>query len=127
MQNPSLPFRAERAGPAAEPWDGEVGVSASALESPTSPRPSPSRPSDSRGAERELPARTPRILRVLCGEAFLFSLPHRLTGEQKGSPMTLLVKDANTTVQSLSTVTDGSGNLVPAHAPASTNAQGIAI
>jgi len=41
--------------------------------------------------------------------------------------MTLLVKDANTSVQSLSTVTDGSGNLVPAHAPASTNAQGIAI
>jgi len=40
--------------------------------------------------------------------------------------MTLLVKDANTSVQSLSTVTDGSGNLVPAHAPASTNAQGIA-
>jgi hypothetical protein len=40
--------------------------------------------------------------------------------------MTLLVKDANTTVQSLSTVTDGSGNLVPAHAPASTNAQGVA-
>ena len=40
--------------------------------------------------------------------------------------MTLLVKDANTTVQSLSTVTDGNGNLVPAHAPASTSAQGIA-
>ena len=40
--------------------------------------------------------------------------------------MTLLVKDANTTVQSLSTVTDGSGNLVPAHAPAVTNAQGVA-
>jgi hypothetical protein len=121
MQNPSLPFRAEREGPAAEPWEGEVGASASALESPTSPQPSPPP-----GAERELPARTPRILRVLCGEAFLFSLPHRLTGEQKGSPMTLLVKDANTSVQSLSTVTDGSGNLVPAHAPASTNAQGIA-
>src|SRR3954453_9224476 len=40
--------------------------------------------------------------------------------------MTLLVKDANTSVQSLSTVTDGSGNLVPAHAPAATNAQGVA-
>jgi hypothetical protein len=40
--------------------------------------------------------------------------------------MTLLVKDANTTVQSLSTVTDGNGNLVPVHAPASTNAQGVA-
>jgi hypothetical protein len=40
--------------------------------------------------------------------------------------MTLLVKDANTTVQSLATVADASGNLVPAHAPASTNAQGIA-
>jgi hypothetical protein len=40
--------------------------------------------------------------------------------------MTLLVKDANTTVQSLATVTDGSGNLVPAHAPAATNAQGVA-
>jgi hypothetical protein len=38
--------------------------------------------------------------------------------------MTLLVKDANTTVQSLSTVTDGNGNLVPLHAPASTNPQG---
>ena len=40
--------------------------------------------------------------------------------------MTLLVKDANTTVQSLSTVTDGNGNLVPLHAPAGTNTQGVA-
>ena len=40
--------------------------------------------------------------------------------------MTLLVKDANTAVQSLSTVTDGNGNLVPLHAPASTNVQGTA-
>ena len=40
--------------------------------------------------------------------------------------MTLLVKDANTTVQSLSTVIDGNGNLVPLHAPASTNTQGVA-
>jgi hypothetical protein len=36
--------------------------------------------------------------------------------------MTLLVKDANTTVQSLSTAIDGNGNLVPLHAPAATNA-----
>src|SRR3977135_1574117 len=43
-----------------------------------------------------------------------------------GVPMPLLVKDANTSVQSLSTVTDGSGNLVPLHAPAVTNAQGVA-
>src|SRR5579863_10093927 len=40
--------------------------------------------------------------------------------------MTLLVKDANTTVQSLSTEVDGNGNLVPVHAPAATNAQGLA-
>ena len=33
--------------------------------------------------------------------------------------MTLLVKDANTTVQSLSTEVDGNGSLVPLHAPAS--------
>ncbi len=33
--------------------------------------------------------------------------------------MTLLVKDANTTTQSLSTGLDSSGNLVPVHAPAS--------
>ncbi|HWB50190.1 MAG TPA: hypothetical protein VG651_13850 [Stellaceae bacterium] len=33
--------------------------------------------------------------------------------------MTLLVKDANTTVQPLSTEVDGSGSLVPLHAPAS--------
>jgi hypothetical protein len=33
--------------------------------------------------------------------------------------MTLLVKDANTTVQSLATEPDGSGNLVPLHAAAS--------
>jgi hypothetical protein len=33
--------------------------------------------------------------------------------------MTFLVKDANTTVQSLSTALDASGNLVPLHAPAS--------
>ena len=40
--------------------------------------------------------------------------------------MTLLVKDANTTIQSLSTAIDGSGNLVPVHAPATTSAQGVA-
>src|SRR5579864_5874340 len=39
--------------------------------------------------------------------------------------MTLLVKDANTTIQSLSTEPDGSGNLVPVHVPASVN-QGVA-
>ncbi|HVB18342.1 MAG TPA: hypothetical protein VNF04_17560 [Stellaceae bacterium] len=39
--------------------------------------------------------------------------------------MTLLVKDANTTVQSLSTEIDGGGNLVPVHAPASTDTQGV--
>jgi hypothetical protein len=33
--------------------------------------------------------------------------------------VTLLVKDANTTTQSLSTGSDSSGNLVPLHAPAS--------
>jgi hypothetical protein len=40
--------------------------------------------------------------------------------------MTLLVKDANTTVQSLATQIDGNGNLVPLHAPAVTSAQGVA-
>ena len=40
--------------------------------------------------------------------------------------MTLLVKDANTTIQSLSTAIDGNGNLVPVHAPAATSAQGVA-
>jgi hypothetical protein len=40
--------------------------------------------------------------------------------------MTLLVKDANTTIQALSTVLDGSGNLVPLHASAVTNPQGVA-
>ncbi|HVC50509.1 MAG TPA: hypothetical protein VND87_00660 [Stellaceae bacterium] len=39
--------------------------------------------------------------------------------------MTLLIKDANTAVQSLSIVTDGSGNMVPVHAPASTDTQGV--
>jgi hypothetical protein len=39
--------------------------------------------------------------------------------------MTLLVKDANTIVQALSTEIDGSGNLVPIHAPASV-VQGVA-
>jgi hypothetical protein len=39
--------------------------------------------------------------------------------------MTLLVKDANTVVQSLATESDGSGNLVPLHAPAVTSAQGV--
>jgi hypothetical protein len=32
--------------------------------------------------------------------------------------LTLLVKDANTTIQSISTQTDVAGNLVPVHAPA---------
>src|SRR5215213_9888127 len=41
--------------------------------------------------------------------------------------MTLLVKDANTSVQSLATVVDGNGNLVPLHASAATDAQGIAV
>ena len=40
--------------------------------------------------------------------------------------MTLLVKDANTSVQSLSTVIDGNGALVPVHTPAAANAQGVA-
>lgn len=40
--------------------------------------------------------------------------------------MTLLVKDANTTVQSLATASDGNGSLVPLHAPAASDAQGIA-
>lgn len=40
--------------------------------------------------------------------------------------MTLLVKDANTTVQSLSTELDGAGSLVPVHAPASVSPQGVA-
>ena len=44
---------------------------------------------------------------------------------ERGS-MTLFVKDANTTVQSLATAIDGNGNLVPLHAPAATNAQGVA-
>jgi hypothetical protein len=39
--------------------------------------------------------------------------------------MTLLVKDANTTVQSLATKIDGNGYLVPMHAPAATDAQGV--
>jgi hypothetical protein len=40
--------------------------------------------------------------------------------------MTLLVKDANTTVQSLSTELDGNGSLVPLHAAASVSPQGVA-
>ena len=39
--------------------------------------------------------------------------------------MTLLVKDANTTVQSLATGVDGKGSLVPVHAPALTDALGV--
>ena len=37
-----------------------------------------------------------------------------------------MVKDANTTIQSLATEVDGNGNLVPVHAPAATDAQGVA-
>ena len=40
--------------------------------------------------------------------------------------MTLLVKDANTAVQSLATAADGNGNLVPLHVPAASDAQGVA-
>ena len=40
--------------------------------------------------------------------------------------MTLLVKDANTAVQSLATALDANGNLVPVHAPAATSGQGVA-
>ena len=40
--------------------------------------------------------------------------------------MTLLVKDANTTIQPLATVVDGNGNLVPLHAPSVTDTQGTA-
>jgi hypothetical protein len=39
--------------------------------------------------------------------------------------MTLLVKDANTAVQSLATAVDVDGSLVPLHAPAVTTAQGV--
>src|SRR5439155_25910922 len=38
---PSPPFRGEREGPTAAAWEGGGGVSAPALESPTSPQPSP--------------------------------------------------------------------------------------
>jgi hypothetical protein len=48
VRNPSPPFRGEREGPTPQAREGEVG-SASALESPTSPRPSPPP-----GAEREI-------------------------------------------------------------------------
>jgi hypothetical protein len=41
--------------------------------------------------------------------------------------MTLYVKDANTSVQALSTQADGGGNLVPVHAVAALDAQGIAV
>ena len=47
-QEPSPPFRGEREGPAPKAREGEVSLSASALESPTSPQPSPPP-----GAERE--------------------------------------------------------------------------
>src|SRR5205823_1937382 len=40
-RNPSPPFRGEREGPIAARWEGEVGLLAGLLESPTSPRPSP--------------------------------------------------------------------------------------
>lgn len=40
--------------------------------------------------------------------------------------MTLLVKDANTSVQSLATAVDANGSLVPLHAPAATDTQGVA-
>jgi len=40
--------------------------------------------------------------------------------------MTLLVKDANTTVQSLATAVDSNANLVPLHAPATTDQHGVA-
>ena len=39
--------------------------------------------------------------------------------------MTLLVKDANTTVQALATAVDANGGIVPVHAPATTTAQGV--
>jgi len=51
---PSPPFRGEREGPSAERWEGEVSSPVSALESPTSPLPSPPP-----GAERELFERRP--------------------------------------------------------------------
>ena len=41
--------------------------------------------------------------------------------------MTLLIKDANTSVQSLSTQADGSGNLAPVHSVAAIDAQGVAV
>lgn len=40
--------------------------------------------------------------------------------------MTLLVKDANTTTQSLATAVDATGSHVPVHVPASADAQGLA-
>jgi hypothetical protein len=41
-----------------------------------------------------------------------------LISARKESNLTLLVKDANTTTQSISTQADVAGNLVPVHAPA---------
>ena len=47
---------------------------------------------------------------------FLKALRQSLPGRSRS--LTLLVKDANTTTQSISTQTDVAGNLVPVHAPA---------
>src|SRR5262249_11381038 len=74
-----------------------------------------------------VPSRPLRIHRDLRVEAFFLRACGALFCRSIGDPMTLLVKDANTSVQPLATVSDANGNLVPTHAPASTNAQGVAM
>src|SRR5207248_7506425 len=67
--------------------------------------------------------------RVLCVSSASSALKRYFSPSDRefiGGSMTLLVKDANTSVQSLSTVVDGNGSLVPLHAPTATSAQGVA-
>src|SRR5439155_6175187 len=52
-QSPLRPSGGRGRGPSRPRWEAEVGSLASALESPTSPQPSPPPPMDQRGAERE--------------------------------------------------------------------------
>src|SRR5438067_5691127 len=64
---PSPPSRGEREGPTPEAWEGEVGLAAGALESPTSPRPSPP-PNGLWRAERESPVAAARsVLTIQLG------------------------------------------------------------
>jgi Fe-S oxidoreductase len=103
-QNPLRPSEGRGRGPSRQRWEGEVGMSASALGSPTSPRPSPppGAESEMNGAEgepREVvllvdtfnryfePENARAAERVLTRAGYRVTTPEPMIGRSQGRPL----------------------------------------